>query len=154
MATATIIDVPGVESKHPRGLPPPPPAFRTAARSFRCLSGVDVVWLAVRESRSQTAVICCSQGSRSVAGLGMRIEPGGGVGGALLVTGEPGQFDRQHEGAFGFVEVGRWSPARSIGAYEVPELLVKGEQIAHRIPSRRSHVRHRSTPPRGRGRRG
>jgi hypothetical protein len=91
MATATIIDVPGVESKHPRGLLPPPPAFRTVARSFRCLSGVGVVWLAVRESRSQTAVICWSQGSRSMAGLEMRIEPGVGVGGALLVTGEPWQ---------------------------------------------------------------
>ena len=38
------------------------------------------------------------------------------------------------------------SPARSIGADEMAELFVKGEQIVHRIPPRGGHVRHRSMP--------
>ena len=42
MATAAIIDVTRVESQHPRALPPPPPGFRMAARSFLRLNGVDV----------------------------------------------------------------------------------------------------------------
>jgi len=89
MATATIIDVTRVESQHPRTLPPPPPAFRKAARSFQRLKGVDVVWLAVREARAQNATICCSDGARSAVGFGLKIEPGVGVGGAVLLTGQP-----------------------------------------------------------------
>ena len=89
MATATIIDAKKVESQRPRSLPAPPLAFRMAARSFLRLPGVEVMWLAVRESRAQAAVICCSEGARSAAGVGLQIEPGVGVGGALLLTGEP-----------------------------------------------------------------
>src|SRR5438128_6221607 len=91
MATAMIIDVTRVEAEYHCDLLPPPRAFRMAARSFRRLNGVDVVWLAIRESRAQTAVICCSEGARSATGLGLKIEPGIGMGGALLLTGEPWQ---------------------------------------------------------------
>ena len=42
MATATIIDVTRVDSQYPRALPPPPPGFRMAARSFLRVNGVDV----------------------------------------------------------------------------------------------------------------
>src|SRR5437867_2252186 len=89
MATATIIDVTRVESQHPRALPPPPPGFRMAARSFLRLNSIDVVWLAVRESRAQTAMICCSDGARSAARPELKIEPGVGAGGAVLLTGQP-----------------------------------------------------------------
>src|SRR2546425_9954469 len=89
MATATIIDSRKVESQRHRSLPAPPRALRMAARAFLRLAGVDVVWLAVRESRAQTAVIRCSEGARSGAGLGLKIEPGVGGGGAMLLMGEP-----------------------------------------------------------------
>src|SRR5438094_9261443 len=89
MATATIIDVTRVDSQYPRALPPPPPGFRMAARSFLRVNGVDVVWLAVRESRAQTAMICCSDGARSAARPELKIEPGGGAGGALLRSRAP-----------------------------------------------------------------
>ena len=89
MATATIIDVTRVDSQYPRALPPPPPGFRMAARSFLRVNGVDVVWLAVRESRAQTAMICCSDGARSAARPELKIEPGVGAGGAVLLSGQP-----------------------------------------------------------------
>src|SRR3989442_14004054 len=89
MATATIVDTRKVESQRPHNLPAPPLAFRIAARSFLRLPCVDVVWLAVRESRVQAAVIRSSEGARSATGLGLQIEPGVGVGGALLLAGEP-----------------------------------------------------------------
>src|SRR5262249_6360971 len=89
VVTATIIDAADLEAQHPRISTPAPRALRLAARAFRCLRGADVVWLAVRESRAQNAVIRCSQGVRSTAGLGLRIEPGGdGIGGAVLQSGE------------------------------------------------------------------
>src|SRR5712691_5262462 len=89
MATATIIGAKKVEWQRARSLPGPPHALQRAARAFLRLPGVDVVWLAVRESRAQAAVIRCSEGARSAAGLGLEIEPGIGVGGALLLAGEP-----------------------------------------------------------------
>ena len=90
MATATIVDnIRKLESQRPHNPPTPPPAFRIAARSFLRLPGVDVVWLAVRESRDKTAVIRSSEGARSAAGIGLRIEPAVGIGGALLLAGEP-----------------------------------------------------------------
>src|SRR5881296_1621953 len=89
MATAAIIDARKAESERPRTLPAPPRAFRMASRAFLRLPGVDVVWLAIRESREQAAVIRSGEGARSTAGLGLRIEPAVGVGGALLLTGEP-----------------------------------------------------------------
>ena len=95
MATAMIVDnIRKLESQRSHNLPAPPPAFRIAARSFLRLPGVDVVWLAVRESRDKTAVIRSSEGARSAAGLGLRIEPAVGIGGALLLAGEPwrGEF--------------------------------------------------------------
>lgn len=60
-----------------------------AARALMRAAGADVVWLAVRESRAQAAVICCAEGSRSISGLGIVIEPGVGAGGTVLQTGEP-----------------------------------------------------------------
>src|SRR5438093_12413512 len=89
MATATIIDVTRVDSQYPRALPSPPPGFRMAARSFLRVNGVDVGWLAVRESRTPTAMICCSDGARSAARPELKIEPGVGAGGAVLLTGQP-----------------------------------------------------------------
>src|SRR2546422_11161508 len=86
MATTTMIKAEKVESQCPRTLPASPRAFRIAARAFLRLPGVDVVWLAVRESRMQAAVIRSSEGTRSTIGLGLRIEPGVGVGGALLLA--------------------------------------------------------------------
>ena len=71
------------------GHAPPPRALRLAARAFRRLAGADAVWLAVRESRSPVAVIRCSEGARSEAGLGLVIVPGVGMGGAVLLKGTP-----------------------------------------------------------------
>src|SRR3989442_16034741 len=89
-ATATMIEAEKVESQCPRTLPASPRAFRMAARAFLRLPGVDVVWLAVRESREQAAVIRSSEGARSAAAaLGLQIEPAVGVGGALLLAGDP-----------------------------------------------------------------
>jgi signal transduction histidine kinase len=70
-----------------------------AARAFLRLPGVDVVWLAVRESRAQAAVIRTSEGARSAAGLGLQIEPGVGVGGALLRAGDPWRGELTGSGA-------------------------------------------------------
>ena len=89
MATATISESKKVESQRDRNLPVPPRALRIAARAFLRLTRADVVWLAVRESRSQVAVVRCSEGARSTAGLGLAIEPGVGVGGAVLAKSEP-----------------------------------------------------------------
>jgi len=89
MATATMLDAGRAEVARALTLPTQPRAFRTAVRVFLRFPGVDVVWLAVRESREQAAVIRSSQGARSAAGLGLHIEPAVGVGGALLLAGGP-----------------------------------------------------------------
>src|SRR5438093_6405213 len=89
MATATISESKKAESQRNGSLPTPPRALRMAARAFLRLTRADVVWLAVRESRSQVAVVRCSEGARSTAGLGLAIEPGVGVGGAVLAKSEP-----------------------------------------------------------------
>jgi signal transduction histidine kinase len=86
MTTATIADTTKAEAHHT-----PQASARgclKAARAFRRLRGVDAVWLAVRESRAETAVVCCTDGIRSATRFGMRVEPGVGVGGRCLVTGE------------------------------------------------------------------
>src|SRR2546422_5530942 len=87
MGTATIIDSKKAESQRNGSLPTPPHALRLAARAFLRLARADVVWLAVRESRSQVAVVRWSEGARSAAGLGLAIEAGVGVGGAVLAKG-------------------------------------------------------------------
>lgn len=89
MVTASTVAARKAEWQCPHSLPAPPGALQSAARAFRRIAGVDVVWLAVREPRAQAAVIRCTEGSRSGSGLGVRIEPGVGVGGASLLTGEP-----------------------------------------------------------------
>ena len=66
----------------------PPHALRSAARTLMRAIGADVVWLAVRESRADTAVIRCAERARSASAVGCVIEPGRGVGGAVLRTGE------------------------------------------------------------------
>jgi signal transduction histidine kinase len=100
MAIATIVDnIRKLESQRPHNPPTPPPAFRIAARSFLRLPGVDVVWLAVRESRDKAAVIRSCEGARSAAGLGLKIEPAVGVGGALLLAGEPWRGELTRNGA-------------------------------------------------------
>src|SRR3989441_3543836 len=60
-----------------------------AARAFLRLARADVVWLAVRESRSQVAVVRWRGGARSRAGLGLASGAGVGGGGAVLAKGEP-----------------------------------------------------------------
>jgi len=87
MATATATQRSKVEAVHPPTASPR--AFRMAARAFLRFPGVEVVWLAVRESREQTAIIRSSEGARSSAALGLQIEPTVGVGGAALLSGEP-----------------------------------------------------------------
>lgn len=89
MTTATITDSKKADAQRTRKLGTPPRALRMAARAFLQLAGVDVVWLAVRESRARVAVIRCAEGARSTGSLGLAIEPGVGVGGALLVTAGP-----------------------------------------------------------------
>src|SRR3989449_9068558 len=89
MATATIIDSKKAESQRNGSLPTPPHALRMAARAFLRLARADVVWLAVRESRSQVAVVRWSEGARSTAGLGLAVGAGVGVGGAGLAKGGP-----------------------------------------------------------------
>ena len=84
MTPAVIMDSTNVDAPRDRNLPTAPRALRMAARAFLRLAGVDVVWLAVRESRAQAAVIRCGEGSRSASALGLVIEPGIGVGGAVL----------------------------------------------------------------------
>lgn len=99
MTTTTIMDSQKEDAERNRKLTTPPRAFRMAARAFLRLASADLVWLAVRESRAQTAVIRCSEGARSGAGLGLTIEPGVGVGGALLLTGEPWRGEVSGDGA-------------------------------------------------------
>jgi signal transduction histidine kinase len=66
-----------------------PAELRRAAKAFRRLPGVDVVWLAVREPRARDAVIRWADGATSDEGLGRRIEPGAGAGGTILQGGPP-----------------------------------------------------------------
>ena len=147
MATATISESKKVESQRDRNLPVPPRALRIAARAFLRLTRADVVWLAVRESRSQVAVVRCSEGARSTAGLGLAIEPGVGVGGAVLAKSEPwwGKIgdhgatrlsDREstvlcHEGvrhlmAIPLLTTGFWGKARIEGVAYVGTRLLPG----------------------------
>ena len=67
----------------------PPPALVETAHAFRALFDADVVWLAVRESRARSAVIRYAEGARDRHGLGVRVTPGIGVGGTVLLSGRP-----------------------------------------------------------------
>jgi len=69
------------------GRAPPPAALRRAADQFRRLPGVEVVWLAVRESRGASAVIRCGAGLHGTAGLIGTIQAGHGAGGQILKGG-------------------------------------------------------------------
>src|SRR5206468_11259886 len=80
-------------------LPTPPRAFRAAARAFLRLARAVVIWVAVRESRWQVAVVRWSEGARSTAGLGLAIEAGVGVGGVVLAKGEPWWGKNEGDGA-------------------------------------------------------
>src|SRR3954470_17575977 len=66
-----------------------------------------------------------------------------------LVAAQPGEFRRQYVFARRFVEIDRWSPARGVGADQVPELFVEREDVAQWIPAREGHVFHPSTTARG-----
>src|SRR5882762_6713333 len=57
-----------------------------------------------------------------------------------LLAREAGQLRGQDVVVRRFVEVDRWRPAGRVGAHQMPELFVKGEQIAQRIPAREGHV--------------
>ena len=67
----------------------PPPALVETAHAFRALFDADVVWLAVRESRARSAVIRYAEGARDRHGLGVRVTPGIGVGGSVLLSSRP-----------------------------------------------------------------
>src|SRR5438094_10243102 len=67
----------------------PPPVLVETARAFRALFNADVVWLAVRESRARSAVIRYAEGARDRHGLGVRVKPGIGVGGSVLLSSRP-----------------------------------------------------------------
>ena len=75
-----------------------PAVLYEAVRAFRSTAGADVAWLAVRESRSRSLVIRCADGARSPRIPGLRIDPGIGVGGLVLLTGEPWRLDVDAEG--------------------------------------------------------
>ena len=62
----------------------PPAALRRAADRFRRLPGIEVVWLAVRESRGASAVIRCGAGLRGTGGSRVTIQAGDGLGGHIL----------------------------------------------------------------------
>jgi signal transduction histidine kinase len=66
----------------------PPLALRLAAQAFARTVGADVAWVAVRESRASTAVIRCAEGTQAASGIGLVIEPGTGIGGRVLQTGD------------------------------------------------------------------
>ena len=72
-----------------RGADISPDVLRRAAEAFRGLERVDAAWLAVRESCAHTAVVRCTAGVHEGAGLGLRLEPGVGAGGTVLLTGQP-----------------------------------------------------------------
>jgi signal transduction histidine kinase len=86
MTTAAIREPKKVPPQRHR-LPTSSRALRASARKFLRLTGVDVVWLAVRESRGHGAIVHCAEGARSRDGLGRLIDPGSGLGGAVLRTG-------------------------------------------------------------------
>jgi signal transduction histidine kinase len=48
----------------------------------------DVTWIAVRESRATHAVIRCAEGVQAASGIGLVIQPGTGIGGTVLQTGD------------------------------------------------------------------
>jgi signal transduction histidine kinase len=106
-----------------------PRAFRMAARAFLRLPGVDVVWLAVRESREQTAVIRSSEGARSAAGLGLQIEPAVGITGELLLTGDAWHGEL------------RQSSARALSPEESAFLAEEGAKHFMVIPLRSTGLR-------------
>ena len=98
MAAALIGHATNPDMRRDRNVPTVPPALPRAARPFRRLSGADLVWLAVRESRAETAEIRRRDGARSPARLGLAIEPGVGVGEAPLLTLEPWPGDVSGDG--------------------------------------------------------
>ena len=66
----------------------PPTALTLATRTFARAVSADVAWTAVRESRASTAVVRCSEGAQAASGMGLVIEPGAGIGGTVLQSGE------------------------------------------------------------------
>jgi signal transduction histidine kinase len=70
-----------------------PAILSDTARAFRDAARADVAWLAVRESRSQSLLIRCADGGRCPRVPGFRIEPGNGVGGLVLLGGQPWRQD-------------------------------------------------------------
>ena len=55
----------------------------------RELAGGDFAFIAPLEAGGQAAVIAAVSGARTAAAMGLRMEPGLGVGGSVLATGEP-----------------------------------------------------------------
>jgi GAF domain-containing protein len=73
----------------PHRVEEPPPVLRDAVEAFRSLDGVDAVWLAVRGSRSRNATVRCVSGVPTASAIGLTVEPGIGIGGTVITTGEP-----------------------------------------------------------------
>jgi len=81
-----------------------PALLHEAVAAFRSTAEADVAWLAVRESRSRSLMIRCADGARSPKVPGLRIDPGVGVGGLVLLTGEPWRLDVDAEGDLSLAE--------------------------------------------------
>jgi hypothetical protein len=66
---------------------PAPPPIRDAAQRLMRAIGADVACLAIREPRTNSAVVRCAEGVRSTSVIGLTIEPAVGLGGASLRSG-------------------------------------------------------------------
>lgn len=81
-----------------------PALLLEAVAAFRSTSEADAAWLAVRESRSRSLMLRCADGARSAKVPELRIDPGTGIGGLVLLTGEPWRLDVDAEGDLSLAE--------------------------------------------------
>ncbi len=104
-----------------------PAALRRAVGVFRQLPGIEVVWLAVRESRGTSAVIHCATGLHGGAGLGVVIHAGHGLGGRILQGAEGSTASLGDAGAFSDEERAFLDTERVTSVMVIP-LLNEGVQ--------------------------
>jgi signal transduction histidine kinase len=81
-----------------------PALLLEAVAAFRSTSEADAAWLAVRESRSRSLMLRCADGASSAKVPELRIDPGVGIGGLVLLTGEPWRLDVDAEGDLSLAE--------------------------------------------------
>lgn len=81
-----------------------PALLLEAVAAFRNTSEADAAWLAVRESRSRSLMLRCADGASSAKVPELRIDPGTGIGGLVLLTGEPWRLDVDAEGDLSLAE--------------------------------------------------